>query len=116
MVLYRDLRRIFSGSNFRKGEAMKKNWRTRIDEARERGEFTFTDQILAAQWLDCGCGEQDKRIKRHEKGQPVDSELSTLGRRFNQEVCGHHFRNAERVLQQIESRAAVLIAEVEAQK
>jgi len=88
---------------------MKKNWRERIDEARERGEFTMGDLLVAANWPSCACGEQDILIPRKSTGKPKDRPLARLGGKFLDAIIADNFDKAEKILTKIESRAAVLI-------
>ncbi len=91
---------------------MKKNWHTRIAEARERGEFTSVDKLLSSDWMTCACGEQDKGIERDSSGLPVDEELSGLGADFYVYVGNDEVDSAERMLAAIERRSFELINKI----
>jgi len=90
---------------------MKKNWHTRIAEARDRGWFTQEDEEDSGNWPDCACGEQDERIERDSIGIPGDLDLKHLGELFQTAILDAGDADwAEAVLEKIEARAAMLIA------
>lgn len=77
---------------------------------------------LSAQWTTCACGNQCAIIPRFEydeeygdfdkvKSAPMDSDLRRLGIRFHHEISRRNWIFAKDVLQQIEARSAILIAE-----
>ena len=92
---------------------MKKNWRTRIAEARERGTPTEADLVDARSWPTCVCGEQDERIKRGLNGAPDDPLLNNRGLSFSIAISLYHWDHAEKLLDDIEVRTAEIIAEAE---
>lgn len=85
-------------------------WSVRIARARKRGLFNKTDYNLALKWIDCACGQQDKRIPRGDNNEPLDSKLFELGDRFASAVRQDHFASAESLLAQIETRAREILA------
>jgi hypothetical protein len=91
------------------------NWHERIEAAEKRGEFTSDDRKRAYEWVDCACGEQDKRIPRNKDGEPMDNTLSELGAFFADAVDCDDFDAAADYLQEIEHRAAQSLAEIGAQ-
>lgn len=84
-------------------------WPIRIENARDRGEFSEDDKILCSDWVTCACGQQDARIPRDKVGQPLDRILVKLGMRFTQAVDINYFTMAESVLARIEDRAIEVI-------
>jgi hypothetical protein len=94
-------------------------WWERIEAAEARGRFTEADELLAADWVTCACGEQDDRIPRHgggsyrfAAGRPYDETLALLGRDFYQAVKRNNASYARRVLTRIEARSAKILAEL----
>lgn len=97
-----------------------KNWRLRIEEARERDFFTQEDVRDARDWLSCACGRLDPRIPRYKRsihfiaGTPKDRSLRWRGMDFADAVRFNEPDRAEVLLNKIEAREAELLAELTA--
>jgi hypothetical protein len=87
-------------------------WIDRIAAAEQRGRFKQEDIDAAADWVTCGCGEQDPRIPRNAHGEPCDFALAFLGRKFFDMVDAQAVSEARALLGEIEARAAELLAGV----
>lgn len=102
--------------------AVKKTWRERIAEARQRGGFDRDDMDAASCWLTCAVGEQratlphvvtyiPARYLSRSRLRPADPELRKLGSArwgFYGAVRRQDFDGAEKILDAIEDRALVL--------
>lgn len=92
------------------------DWNKFLDKAITKG-VTASEQSkaekLAGDWVTCACGNQCSILEREGDGEPVDSELNTLGLDFNDEIHAENYRGAKKTLQAIEKRSAKLIAEKE---
>lgn len=101
--------------------AFLKNESYTVDECKEADG-------LARHWVTCACGNQCDVIPRGITGAPKDFWLRHFGDAFCANIRrllfavkeGVHFRNEQQAamatLQEIEKRAAKIIAEIEAQK
>jgi hypothetical protein len=58
------------------------NWHERIEAAKRNNGFSEVDVEFAKEWVTCACGEQDTRLPRDSKGQPLDTELAHYGADF----------------------------------
>ena len=93
------------------------NWRARVALARERGEFSREDMRDAGGWNYCAVGEAHKTysdlVPYHYEAMlsasiPTDPKLLSLGTDFVYAVTGHHFREADNILDLIETRLVEL--------
>ena len=87
----------------------------RAKKRKEEGKRGFNGKHLelSGSWVTCACGKQDPRIPRlHYGGTPVDMTLFHLAISFCGAVERDHPDDAERVIKQIEIRAAEVLREV----
>lgn len=89
------------------------SWQERIELAKANGSFTTYDLARATGWVTCACAEQDPRIPRSPGGAPLDPNLRHLGGLFAGAVATNLLRLAEKVLKQIEDRAAEIMKEAQ---
>lgn len=89
-----------------KGEAF--DWRHALSHPEE---YQHDDLVNRAHdWPTCAVGDQCESIPRNDSYEPLDAELSRLGRHFYVEVREKEWEWAKATLSLIEARAAVLIA------
>lgn len=87
-------------------------WFARIATAREKGGFfTEEDFARAMDWVTCACGEQDPAIPRGDLNEPLDKDLFDLGDMFSTAIKNDAINHAESILQAIQARAAIVLAE-----
>lgn len=101
-------------------------WQERIAAARLRGGFTKDDKERAASWRHCACGELSEGIPRLvvydvedetvHPGQPLDSELTALGIRFDAAIDNDQYDTAEQILALIQRRELEILADIRAQE
>lgn len=84
-------------------------WIEAIAEAKKTGQFSKLAKRKAGDWPDCACGAQSKFIEREPDGAPYDELLLDLGGDFVEAVDNDDAKNAERLLNRIEKRAAKLL-------
>lgn len=93
------------------------SWRERIQIARQRGSFTFSEQTSAAMWHTCAVGEQHalhpEVVRYGERWEgPEDYKLTALGSSmvdgFAVAVGRNDFNRAEALLDLIEDRVLQL--------
>ncbi len=68
-----------------------------------------TAEIRAADWVTCACGNQCAVLERDDDGQPLDGLLESLGYKFMNNIDNGRFQEAQKTLEAIEKRSAVLI-------
>lgn len=84
------------------GQRVRKTWNMRIDEARERGHFTYDDKSLAREWKSCKIGERYNGRDIDTYINELDIRLFHLGIRFTDAVCRDSFNLAEEIAQEID--------------
>ena len=90
-------------------------WSARIDAAEKRGEFDFTDEVLALNWDRCAFGEAHSRYpmiaKRDSMNWPADPALYELGHQFTAAALTHKtdFAKARTILAAIEARLSEIL-------
>ena len=101
LLIKHDLHRTFWGKIMVKAEVI--------------GRFTGDEKELAEEWTTCACGyPQSPLIPRDSlTNEPIDSQLSDLGVRFDDVIARHDFFKAAEILVDIEKRAEVVLNELE---
>lgn len=78
----------------------------------DRGRSSNYLAELAKDWITCATGNQCAIIPRSAIGRPEDVELEDLGMMFYQTVRNEEWKEAEKILHEIEGRSLYLIRNV----
>lgn len=90
------------------------NWRSFLERIQKQAVATCEWDLarnLAVSWSTCACGQQDRRIARNARGEPVDFLLRQHGLHFSNAILLHDFSGALWRLNAIEERARYLLWE-----
>lgn len=92
------------------------DWNRELDSLIAGRELTgwehdnLSDKAL--EWTTCACGNQCSIIPRDREGMPLDTLLRGLGSEFFSYVENGSWQDAKIILNDIEARAAIVIAEI----